>query len=252
MLFKKVVHKKIPETDAIFEQLAQVHAQADADVHSLRLSLDAKATVLIGNYSRGGQSRLLIKAADHDFRPDEKLTPFGIYLPQYHELYLYFTQSKVTSDFILDCLVDFWCSHQARFAQVKTLVLNMDNGPENHSRRTQFMKRITDFVDQFQMSIHLAYYPPYHSKYNPIERVWGVLEQHWNGTLLDTCQTVIQFAQTMTYKGQHPVVKFFKKLYCTGVRLTQKEMAKLENRFDRLQGLAKWFVRIEPIPSDNW
>jgi hypothetical protein len=195
---------------------------------------------------------LLVKAADHDFQPQEKLTPFGIYLPQYHELYLYFTNSKVTSDFIGDCLHHFWLTQKARFEQVNTLVLNLDNGPENNSRRTQFMKRITNFVDSFQISIHLAYYPPYHSKYNPIERVWGVLEQHWNGSLLDSCETALQFAQTMTYKGQHPVVKVLKKVYHTGVRLTQKEMAMLEKRFDRLSGLAKWFVRIEPIPSNIW
>ena len=114
------------------------------------------------------------------------------------------------------------------------------------------MKRITDFVDPFHISIHLAYYPPYHSKYNQIERVWGILEQHWNGSLLDTYQTVVKFAKSMTYKGQQPLVKVLKKLYRTGVHLTQKEMAKLEKRFDRLQGLAKWFVRIEPIPSCFW
>jgi len=231
---------------------SMLNARADADTRVLRLSLDAKASVWVGDYSRGGLTRIIVKALDHDFNPEEKMTPFGIYLPQYHEVYLYFTTSKVTSDFILDCLEDFWLSQKERFAQVKTLVLNLDNGPENNSRRTQFMKRITDFVDHFQTTIHLAYYPPYHSKYNPIERVWGVLEQHWNGTLLDTCHTVLKFAQTMTYKGQQPVVKLLKKVYYTGVSLTQKEMVKLEKRFDRLPGLAKWFVRIEPIPSDIW
>ena len=250
MLSKRVAPKKIAETDAIFEQLALVNPRADADESVLRLSLDAKATVWVGDYSRGGSTRVIVKALDHDFNPEEKMTPFGIYLPQYHEVYLYFTTSKVTSDLILDCLQDFWLSQKERFAQVKTLVLNLDNGPENNSRRTWFMKRITAFVDNFQITINLAYYPPYHSKYNPIERVWGVLEQHWNGTLLDTCQTVLKFAQTMTYKGQQPVVKFLEKIYHTGVSLTQKEMAMLEKRFDRLQGLAKWFVRITPIPSD--
>lgn len=249
MLYRRVAQKKIPETDAIFDQLALVNRDAEADPSVLRLSLDAKARVWIGDYSRGGLTRFVVKALDHDFNPEEKMIPFGIYLPQYYEVYLYFTTSKVTSDFILDCLEDFWLSQKARFAQVNTLVLNLDNGPENHSRRTQFMKRITDFVDLFQISIHLAYYPPYHSKYNPIERVWGVLEQHWNGTLLDTCQTVLNFAQTMTYKGQQPVVKFLEKVYSTGVSLTQKEMAKLEKRFDRLRDLAKWFVKITPIPT---
>ena len=52
------------------------------------------------------------------------------------------------------------------------------NGPENHSRRTQFLKRIVEFAHQYRLNIRLAYYPPYYSKYNPIERTWGVLEKH--------------------------------------------------------------------------
>jgi hypothetical protein len=51
--YRKAAPKKIPETDAIFEQLAQVNAQADADDTLLRLSLDAKASVRVGDYSRG-------------------------------------------------------------------------------------------------------------------------------------------------------------------------------------------------------
>lgn len=83
--------------------------------------------------------------------------------------------------------------------------MNLDNEPENHSRCTQFMRRLTDFADQTQLTIDLAYYPPYHSKYNPIERVWGVLERHWNGRLLDACQTVLRFAQTLTFRGDLPL-----------------------------------------------
>ena len=67
---RKVALKKIPETDAIFAHLAQVNVQADADETGLRLSLDAKATVWVGDYSRGGQSRVTVKAADHDFQPE--------------------------------------------------------------------------------------------------------------------------------------------------------------------------------------
>ncbi len=59
------------------------------------------------------------------------------------------------------------------------------------------------------------------------------------------------FAQTMIYKGQQPVVKFIDKVYLTGVALTQKEMVNLERRFDRLQDLSKWFVHIAPMnPGD--
>ena len=110
------------------------------------------------------------------------------------------------------------------------------------------MKRITELADQFQLTIQLAYYPPYHSKYNPIERVWGVLENYWHGNLLDTLETVFHFAQNMTYNGVHPVVEIVEITYHTGVKLTKQAMDELEKRFERLPGLEKWFVRICPIP----
>jgi hypothetical protein len=223
-----------------------VHKEAEEDETILRVSLDAKATVLIGLFSRRGKTRVIVRAADHDFKPDKKLTPFGIFLPQYGELYLYFTSSRVTSDFIADCFQDFWTTVRDRFDHVQTLLLNLDNGPENHSRRTQFMKRLVDFVDEFQVTIQLAHYPPYHSKYNPIERAWGVLENHWNGSLLDSVETVLNFAQTMTWNGQHPIIHLVEKTYHTGVKLTKKAMDKLEKRFERLPDLEPWFVRIVP------
>ena len=212
--------------------------------------MDANATIPVGWFSRRGRTRVIVKAFDHDFKPEEKLTPYGIFLPQYDELYLYFTTGRVTSDFIVDCLEDFWQSVRTRFPQVKTLLINQDNGPENHSRRTQFMQRMTTFADTFQMTVDLAYYPPYHSKYNPIERVWGVVEKRWNGSILDTVETVLNFAKNLIWKDLPPkVVKLVTQPYSTGVCLTQKAMTALEQRFERLPGLEKWFVRISPVST---
>ena len=198
--------KKLPETDAIFERLAQVNPAADATTTCLRLSVDAKATIPLGLFSRGGISRVTVKAWDHDFQPEEKVTPLGVFVPQCNELWLFLVTSRVTADTIVDCVRAAWLQLAPRFPNVQTLLLNLDNGPENHSRRTQFMYRLTQFVDECQLTLDLAYYPPYHSKYNPIERVWGVLEQHWNGALLDSLDTVLQFAKTMTYNHMHPIV----------------------------------------------
>lgn len=223
-----------------------MHRAAAADETVLRISLDAKATIPVGLFSRRGRSRVRIKALDHDFKPEQKLTPFGIFLPDLDELHLYFTPSRVTSDLIVDCLERFWDEVRARFPQLQTLLLNLDNGP--HSRRTQFMKRVVDFADATGLTVELAYYPPYHSKYNPIERLWGVLEQHWNGSLLESVETVLGFARTMRWKGQQAVVQLVERTYETGVRLSQKAMAVLEERFERLPGLGKWFVRIVPKP----
>src|SRR3712207_2970296 len=160
--------------------------------------MDAKATVKVGPFARGGKSRVVVKAADHDFQPAATVTPVGIFLPAMDELFLYGVTSKVTSDCLVDRLADWWEAVRTRFAHITTLVINLDNGPENHSRRTQFMQRMVAFVEQYRVSVQLAYYPPYHSKYNPVERCWGILETHWNGTLLDSLDTVLQFAASMT------------------------------------------------------
>ena len=212
----------------------------------LRLSVDAKATVKVGDYSRGGKNRVQVEAADHDFHPEALVTPVGILLPDEDELALYAVTSKVTSDCLVDIICHWWETNKTRFPQITTLLLNLDNGPENHSRRTQFLFRLVEFVAQTGVTIQLAYYPPYHSKYNPIERCWGILENHWNGDLLDTIDTVVKFAQSMTWKGKHPTVTLISKTYQIGVRLNQAAMAELESQVRRLPGLEKWFVEIRP------
>jgi hypothetical protein len=241
--------KKIPQTDAIFEQVKQVNERADSAGDTLRLSLDAKATVNVGPFSRRGRSRTGTKAADHDFKPEATLTPFGILLPEHDDLALYMTRSKVTSDFIVDRLEDWWESRRGRFPGVTKLVLNLDNGPENHSRRTQFLKRMVGFARSYRLDIELAYYPPYHSKYNPIERCWGILELHWNGALLDSVEAVLGYAGTMTWKGEHPEVVLVEAEYNKGVKLGREEMEALESIITRLPTLEKWFVSIPGRPK---
>ena len=245
--------KKIPETDAIFERLAKVNSDADEAPDTLRLSTDAKAQVKIGPFSRGGKSRVEVKAADHDFKPKATLIPFGIFLPALDELFMYFSTSRGTSDFIVDVLEMWWESVRERFPQIKTLVINLDNGPENHSRRTQFMKRLVEFARKYQLNIQLAHYPPYHSKYNPVERCWGVLENHWNGDVLDKTETALNYAKTMTWKGKHPAgVELLTRTYETGAKLTAKEMDALETQIERLPGLEKWFVKIPHTAEVVW
>ena len=214
-----------------------------------RTHVDSKATVKLGLFSRGGYNRVVLKAMDHDFASKKKVTPVGIFLPEYDKMFIFLTTGPVTADLIADCIHDVWVEIEDRFPQVETLVINQDNGPECHSRRTRFMKRITDLADQFQLTVQLAYYPPYHSKYNPIERVWGVLENYWRGNLLDSLETVIRFAGNMTYNGVHPTVDVVQTTYHTGVKLTKQAMDVLEKRFERLPGLEKWFVLIRPLNS---
>jgi Rhodopirellula transposase DDE domain len=115
----------------------QINEEADADEQTVRISIDAKATVKVGPFARGGKSRHSTKAADHDFEPEATVTPVGIFLPAFDEIFFYGVISKVTSDCLVDRLVDWWETVRERFSQIKTIVIHADNGPESHSRRTE-------------------------------------------------------------------------------------------------------------------
>lgn len=78
--------------------MKQINEEVDADEQTLRVSMDAKATVKVGPFARGGKSRVDTKAADHDFHPAATVTPVGIFLPASDEFFLYRVTSKVTSD----------------------------------------------------------------------------------------------------------------------------------------------------------
>lgn len=168
---------------------------------------------------------------------------FGILLPASDDVWFYFTESVVTADFIADRLDDLWPEFRRRF-RPHTLLLNMDNGPETQSRRTQLIKRLVDFARVNYVNLELAYYPPYHSKYNAIERVWGVLENHWRGELLDSRQKVLDLAQDMTWNGHHPRVTVINASYQIGTKQSKKVLAAYEQTICRMPGLEPWFVWI--------
>jgi Rhodopirellula transposase DDE domain len=79
-----------------------------------------------------------------------------------------------------------------------------------------------------------------------------MLETHSPGGLLDTIDAVIQFAATMSWKGQSPVLELVTTTYQTGVKLTKEAMQMLETQLQRLAGLGKWFVDIVAPSSTVW
>lgn len=245
--------KKLSETDAIFANLdkrdGQPLAEATPDTvgQVTRLSIDCKATVKIGDYARGGKTRGDHRAADHDMGGEEKYVPFGLVAEDSGRLHLTFGRSHKTSDFIVDNLNDWWndlpVPEQAAIAHIQ---LKVDNGPESSGMRTQFLKRLVDFADHIGKPVHLLYYPPYHSKYNPIERCWGILEQHWNGAKLVDVQTMLEWAKSMTWKGCHPIVKLSRTIYQKGISLSKQAMRKVEARLERNPLLPKWDILVRP------
>jgi hypothetical protein len=212
--------------------------------------MDCKATVPIGDISRGGRTRGDHQACDHDLGLKEKYSPCGILEEERGQLHITFGSSYKTSDFIVDALEAWWAAlEETEQVAMARLQIKMDNGPESSGRRTQFLQRMVTFCDAIGKPIQLLYYPPYHSKYNPIERCWGILELHWNGTKLVDVETMLAWAKSMTWKGIHPVVELSRKVYQKGIALGKKAMQAVESRLERHPELPKWDILIRPASA---
>ena len=212
--------------------------------------MDCKATVLIGEVSRGGQTRGDNQACDHDLGLHEKYIPCGIVEEDRGQLSITFGSSYKTSDFIVDALEAWWAAmDEAEQVAMARLQIKMDNGPESSGKRTQFLQRMVAFCDAIGKPIQLWYAPPYHSKYNPIERCWGILELHWNGTKLVDVETMVEWAKTMTWKGIHPLVELSRKVYQKGVTLSKRAMRAVEARLTRHPELPQGDILIHPVST---
>lgn len=178
--------------------------------------------------------------------PEAILAPAGILEVDTDQLTIVFGTSRDTSDFVADSLEQWWFTRREVHPGIRRLQIDLDNGPEINSSRTQFMKRLVEFSDRTGLEIELVYYPPYHSKYNRIERCWGILENHWNGTLLNTIEKALSWAGTMTWRGIAPVVHLLEGTYDRGVKLTKQAFQSYAQRLQRSATLSKWSLTISP------
>lgn len=175
--------------------------------HVTRLRIDCQATVSIGDVSRGGRTRGDNQACEHDLGLHEKYTPCGIVDEDSGPLHITFGSASKTSDCIVDALAAWWAALDTSAQGAMTrLQMKTDNGSESSGRRPQLLQRMVAWCDTLGKPIQRLYYPPYHRKYHPIERCWGILEVHGNGTKLVDGETMVEWAKAMTWKGIPPIV----------------------------------------------
>jgi len=229
--------------------VAQANTSADKDSSVVRVSIDSKAKVKVGNLSRQGadRRRSAPKANDHDIEWETSVLPFGILNMNNQNLDIYMSESAETSDFVVDCLDDWWVRHREQYPEVRTLAIDLDGGMATRSNRTQFIKRIVEFSRTHNLRVVLIYYPPYHSKYNPIERVWAALEQFWNGAIIDSVEAVLGWAANMQWNGKTPTVHHITESYEKNVKVDQETLANYLIDWHPSDDLPKWAVTVEVL-----
>lgn len=245
-VLKTLPLKRIEQTDAIFENIAKFRQQDNPGI--LKISLDVKDKIKVGKLSRKGYHRQkkAVKAYEKDQHWEHKLVPLGILEIDSAISTVILGNSHETSDFIMDGLQKWYELRKNDIQNYHTIEIYLDNGPSVNSSRTQFISRMMEFACITNLNIHLLYYPPYHSKYNPIERVWAAVENYWNGTLLTPIGKVINTITNVTWKSINLTASFIDKVYQKGISLSNEQMEIREQFIQRNQLLPRWDVFIKP------
>ena len=244
---KTKVLDKIPMTDEIFENVNNAMESAMlTDNKTAIISIDDKATKKIGNISDNGKSWLPLAALDHDTTFEYSMKPFGIYDLKTNETFVTCTPYTSTAEFKVDCL-ETYVKYKSQTNPLEKLIIFLDNGPENSGRRKLWLKKLVELSTKYNIVIELAYYPPYHSKYNKIERFWARLQIFWNKIIMDTVDKLLDTLNKVTWNGIKCSGSICWTHYPKGIVVTDYEMDREVNtHIIREQDLENYSITITP------
>jgi len=132
-----------------------------------------------------------------------------------------------------------------RISGVRRLLIDLDNGPEIASSRTQFMNRLVEFSDRHQLTLELAYYLPITASTTSSSGA-GYPRKPLEWDTLTSVQTALGWAKTMTWRGVAPIVHLMDRVYETGVRILPRDFRAIAARLERSTPLPKWSLIISP------
>lgn len=195
------------------------------------LSIDCKKKERLGNLYRNGKCFCTepIKVFDHDYEylSQGKVVPHGIYDMKANKGYVSIGRSGETADFILDNLLWWWREYGIhQYPDSKNILLLCDAGGANSYRHFIFKHRILEFAKQTGLSIIVCHYPPYCSKWNPIEhRLFSHVHRAIEGVVFTDYQTVQKLIeQTSTKTGLTVIVRLNLKEYPVGLKIDKTDI----------------------------
>ena len=246
---KSKVLKKIPETDAIFDNVNKKKEEVKLSLDNVSsYTIDTKATKNVGYVSDNGASWIEKDALDHDTNVEYKVKPFGISNMKTQDTTVYCNTNNATADFMTECLETQIKNDRVQNPNINKVYLFLDNGPENCSHRTLWIFNLIMIAIRLNITIELVYYPPYHSKYNPIEHYWGVLQRSWNGLIIDSLDKLIGAINGTKWHGINSKGILIDKSYEKGKSVDKTYLKKLIEQHITYPTLAieNWSLIITP------
>jgi hypothetical protein len=236
--------------DAQFQQITQWRQAFELTGLPI-LSIDTKKKEPLGNFFRPGvgYGDAPLKVKDHDFvsLTDGIVVPHGIYDVSKNWGYISLGISKDTSEFMADNLLYWWKEKlQWIYPNANAMLLLCDGGGSNGSKNHIVKEDIYRLSKQLDLTIVVAHYPPYCSKWNPIEhRLFSEVSRVWQGQPFLNLQIVKELAeQTSTSTGLGADVWVNQKTYLTGRKASEDFMQNKSYVLKTLEKLPKlnyWF-----------
>ena len=230
--------------NAQFERIAELKALYEADGNPV-VSVDTKKKEPIGNLFREGKiyTTETLEVFDHDFPSlaEGVAIPHAIYDIARNEAYVSIGTSRDTSEFACDSIRQWWYHHgKLHYPNATSILLLMDGGGSNSSRHYIFKQDLQALADEIGVEIRIAHYPPYTSKWNPIEhRVFPHISRSLQGVILTTHQLVKELiGKTTTKSGLKVVVCILNKVYETGRKVAAGFKESMRILFD--DALGQW------------
>ena len=248
--FKVVTMGQHQDRNAQFEKIADLKQQY-LDSPNPILSIDTKKRELLGLFYRDGKLYVqeTQRVYDHDFPSFSTgvVIPHGLYDLKRNFGYLNLGTSKDTSEFACDSLYQWWLADgQSAYPHAKSLLFLCDGGGSNNANHYIFKQDLQQLAQRIGLEIRVAHYPPYTSKYNPIEhRLFSQVSRACKGIIFTAIERVQHYmAKTQTATGLKVVVNIMNKVYATGRKVAEGFKDTMRIAFDDV--LPKWNYRAIP------
>lgn len=248
---KSSLKQEIKHRNEQFENIARLKAEFRAAGNPI-VSMDTKKKEYLGNFYREGHLYTLseLHTYDHDFHSYAAgvIIPHSLYDLQFNVGYLQLGTSHDTGEFACDSFRWWWTTYGRHLYPTATAVLVLcDGGGSNSAQHYLFKQDLQALADELGIEIRIAHYPPYCSKYNPIEhRLFPHVTRACQGVIFTSIELVKELMEkTHTTTGLKAFVHIIDKVYETGRKVAADFKETMRIVFDDF--LPQWNYRAIPF-----
>lgn len=250
--YKDLPMKEVKNRDEQFQRISSIREEAEA-VGLPIISIDTKKKEMLGNFKREGKafSNGQPLAYDHDFSTfsDGQIVPHGIYDVTRNVGYMTLGISHDTSKFVCDNIARVWREYlKEQYPTAHTLGILCDGGGSNSSEHRIVKQNLMDLANNLDIKLLVVHYPPYCSKFNPIEhRLFSQITRSWSGAPLMSLQNAAdRAAMTTTKKGLKVLVHINSKTYDIKRPIEDSYQKRLARQVVFAPELGKWNYLVKP------